>query len=325
MPTLASEASTTFTHRPVLLEPFVSALCADPGGRYVDATFGRGGHSCALLARLSPAGRLLGLDRDPLAVAAGEALAAVDPRFSIAHTHFGALAAALDAQGWQQVDGIGFDLGISSPQVDDAARGFSFQASGPLDMRMNPEAGKPLSELLKKTDERRLTAIIRDYGDERYAARIARRILEAVQSDALHTTRDLENICFHAVPANQRHQGAHPATRTFQALRIWVNDEENEIRVGLAAAMQRLASGGRLAVISFHSGEDRLVRDLIEEQVNPCRCPREFPICVCGKKPTMRWLQKKPIRADEQELAENPRSRSAMLRVAERLAEGKPC
>ncbi len=308
-------------HIPVLLHAFVEALCLDEDGRYVDCTFGRGGHARSLLALLSPQGRLLALDRDPAAVREGERLAATDARFAIAHAGFASLADVLAHHGWDRVNGIGFDLGISSPQVDEADRGFSFSLNGPLDMRMDTTEGRTLAERLDKVSEKELAEVIRSYGDERYAGRIARAILTARQQGKLAATSDLENVCFHAVPPQARYGGKHPATRTFQALRIWVNDEFGQIASGLRAAMHHLAPGGRLAVISFHSGEDRLARDLIEAEVHPCTCPPELPVCVCGKISTMRWVHKKPVRPDADETQANPRSRSAMMRVAERLGD----
>ena len=310
-------------HIPVLRNAFVDAIFSDPDGCYVDCTFGRGGHSRDLLARLSEKGRLLAIDRDPEAVAAGEALAHEDARFEIRHCDFAQLAQVLENEGWHQVSGIGFDLGVSSPQVDNAARGFSFRQSGPLDMRMDTEHGQPLSRMLQQIGERELTDILRRYGDERYARRIATAILRGLHDGKLNSTSDLENVCFHAVPKSARYGKTHPATRTFQALRIWVNEEMDQIDVGIHAAIDHLRPGGKLAVISFHSGEDRRVRDLIEAQVHACICPPEMPFCNCGRKPTMRWLQKKPLRADAAELDMNPRSRSALLRVAERLSEAE--
>jgi len=291
----------------------------NPDGYYVDATFGRGGHARAMLARLSAKGRLLALDRDPEAVAAGRQLAESDARFNIIHAPFSRLAEALAARGWDQVDGAGFDLGVSSPQLDEPGRGFSFQFEGPLDMRMDPSSGQPLSQRLQRISERELARILREYGDERFARRIARSILHAVGEGVLVDTRSLENVCFHAVPRSARHGRIHPATRTFQALRMWVNDEIAEIEQGLDAAVEYLRPGGRIAVISFHSGEDRLVRDVIERQVNPCTCPPEFPMCVCGKVQTLKWVRKKPQRANEEEVDANPRARSARMRVAERV------
>jgi len=310
----------TDQHIPVLLEAFVDSLVVDPDGTYIDGTFGRGGHSREILRRLSPKGRLLGIDRDPSAIAEGKHLADSDPRFRIIHSAFADLENALADTGWEKVNGIGFDLGISSPQVDNPARGFSFLQSGPLDMRMNPDEGMPLSRMLGQVSERELAHIIREYGDERYAQRIANAILAAHRKGEMTTTAELENTCFHAVPKQARHGNVHPATRTFQALRMWVNDETGQIERGVMAAMHHLLPGGRLSIISFHSGEDRLVRDLIEAEVHPCTCPPQFPICVCGRTPTMRWLHKKPIRPDDAEVERNPRSRSSRLRVAEAIA-----
>lgn len=304
-------------HIPVLADSYISLLCHNVDGQYVDATFGRGGHARMLLATLSPQGKLLGLDRDPEAVAVGRQLEAEDSRFQMIHADFSDLQQAMEQAGWSDADGIGFDLGVSSPQLDQAERGFSFKSSGPLDMRMDMNHGQSLAQKLQRTSEKELAHIIRSYGDERFSSRIARRIMQAVHDDLLHNTADLENICFHAVPPKARHGHSHPATRTFQALRIWVNDEYEQIKQGVTAAMQVLRSGGHLAVISFHSGEDRRVRDLIQAEVQPCTCPPQFPMCICGRSASMRWLQKKPLRATEAELGHNPRSRSALLRAAE--------
>jgi len=307
------------THLSVLAKPYIEGLCTDADGCYVDATFGRGGHTQLLLNKLSKHGRVLGLDRDPEAVAVGESLSEKDARFSMSYTDFAGMEDAVQAQDWKQVDGIGFDLGVSSPQLDDATRGFSFMKEGPLDMRMDSDAGEPLAKKLERVKESDLADVIREHGGERFAGRIARSILERLQAGNLNTTRDLEDVCFHATPKKMRHTGSHPATRTFQALRIWVNDEMNQIDEAVKSAMKLLKPGGRLAIISFHSGEDRRIRDLIEMQVHGCTCPPQFPICVCGFEPTMRWVQKKPVRATEEEIELNPRSRSAMLRVAEKL------
>jgi len=310
-------------HIPVLRDAFIEAVFTDPDGQYVDCTFGRGGHSRELLSRLSEKGRLLAFDRDPEAIAEGERLAQQDARFTIVYADFAQLGDILDERGWHKVSGIGFDLGVSSPQVDNAERGFSFQKDGPLDMRMDVDSGKPLSQMLERISEPELADIIYRFGDERYSRSIAKAILKAKHDGVLNTTTDLENICFHSVPKKARHGGAHPATRTFQALRIWVNEEMDQIDAGMSAAMEHLKPGGHLAVISFHSGEDRRIRDLIEDQVHPCKCPPQLPMCVCGKTPTMRWLQKKPVRASEDEISFNPRSRSSLMRVAQRLTEAE--
>jgi len=294
-----------------LAEPFIDGWLTDPDGCYVDATF---------LQRLSEKGRLLGLDRDPQAVEEGRKLEQEDSRFTMFHTDFAGMEHALEHVGWDKVQGIGFDLGVSSPQIDQAERGFSFQSEGPLDMRMNPNEGQALSERLQSVSERDLVQVIRKFGDERFAGRIARAILKAVHAGEMQSTKHLENACFHAVPPKARHGSTHPATRTFQALRIWVNDEYTQIEDAVRCAMQHLATDAHLAVISFHSGEDRRIRDLVEAEVHPCQCPPQFPMCVCGKVPTMTWVQKKPVRATDEELDENARSRSAMLRIAQRLA-----
>ncbi len=305
-------------HAPVLVEAFVRLLVVRPEGRYVDATFGRGGHARGILAALAEQGRLLGLDRDPEAVAEGARLAQEDARFCIRKARFSELEAVLDACGWEVADGVGFDLGVSSPQLDDPARGFSFRHAGPLDMRMDPTHGEPLARKLAHVSEARLAEIIRRWGEERYARRIAHAIIRARARGELTDTQALAEVVARAVPPQARRGRVHPATRTFQALRIWVNEEEEELKQGLAAAVARLAPGGRLVVISFHSGEDRIVRDFIAREVRGCICPPRLP-CVCGRKPRLRWVQKKPLRPDAEEIARNPRARSARLRAAERL------
>jgi 16S rRNA (cytosine1402-N4)-methyltransferase len=310
---------TTQAHISVLADPYIEALCADKDGRYIDATFGRGGHTRLMLNALSQQAEVLGLDRDPEAIVVGQALMKKDKRFHIAYTDFAGIEDAVSELGWSDVNGIGFDLGVSSPQLDQAERGFSFMQEGPLDMRMDYDSGQSLLEKLQRVSEKKLADVIREYGGEKFAGRIARSILERLNAGNLNTTRDLEDVCFHATPKKMRHGNTHPATRTFQALRIWVNDEMNQIDQAVQASMKLLKAGGRLAIISFHSGEDRRIRDLIEKQVHGCTCPREFPMCVCGFKPTMKWVQKKPVRATEAEIEANPRSRSAMMRVAEKL------
>jgi len=303
-------------HIPVLAEPFVAALCQRVDGVVVDGTFGRGGHSHLLLQKLSPAARVIALDRDPQAVACGEKLQQQEPRFIIVQTEFSQLEDALTNLGVAQVDAVGFDFGVSSPQLDQPERGFSFAAAGPLDMRMNPDTGESLASKLGNVSQHRLSQIIRDYGEERFAGRVARCVIEARNGGKLATTRDLAEVISQSLPAKARYGDIHPATRTFQALRIWVNDEYQQIDDGLAAAIRLLKPGGVLAAISFHSGEDSRVRDTVSSHVNPCICPPQFPVCGCGRVADMRWLQKKPIRASDEELAINPRARSARLRIA---------
>ncbi|RMH52276.1 MAG: 16S rRNA (cytosine(1402)-N(4))-methyltransferase RsmH [Zetaproteobacteria bacterium] len=310
-------------HIPVLAEPFVAALAHRPAGTVVDATFGRGGHSRRLLAALAPAGRLVALDCDPEAVEAGRALQATDPRFCIVHADFADLPQVLDRLGIDRVDGVGFDLGLSSPQLDRPERGFSFERDGPLEMRMNPGEGASLAARLGKVSRHELAGIIRRYGEERYAGRIARRIIEARDAGRLGSTRALAREVVAALPARARHGARrHPATRTFQALRIWVNDEYRRLEQGLEGAIARLAPGGVVAAIAFHSGEDRIVRDRIEAHVHPCICPPQLPRCVCGRQPDMRWRRKKPLRPSAEEVAANPRARSARLRIAVRVDDG---
>ncbi len=310
---------TTKAHISVLADPYIEALCTDKDGRYIDATFGRGGHTRLMLEALSEKAEVLGLDRDPEAIVVGKALMEKDKRFHIAYTDFAGIEDAASDLDWSEVSGIGFDLGVSSPQLDNAERGFSFMKEGPLDMRMDFKTGQPLLQKLEHVSESQLADIIREFGGEKFAGRIARSILERLKAGNLNTTSDLEDVCFHATPKKKRHGHTHPATRTFQALRIWVNDEMHQIDQAVQASIKLLKAGGRLAIISFHSGEDRRIRDLIEKEVHGCTCPREFPMCVCGFKPSMKWVQKKPVRASEAEIEANPRSRSAMLRVAEKL------
>jgi len=308
-------------HIPVLAKPFVEALCHCPDGLVVDATFGRGGHSRMVLDRLSDHGRLVALDRDPQAIACGQALQQEDPRFTIIHAEFASLETVVADLGVDQVDAIGFDFGVSSPQLDQAQRGFSFAMAGPLEMRMNPEVGASLASKLGKVSQHQLTHIIRDYGEERFAGRVARCIIEARNEGRLSTTRDLAEVVTHALPVKARYGDHHPATRTFQALRIWVNDEYRQIDDGLVAAIRLLKPGAILAAIAFHSGEDSRVRDIIESHVHACICPPQFPVCGCGRVSDMRWLHKKPLRASEDECAMNRRARSARLRIAMKCHE----
>ncbi len=310
-------AAAAQAHRPVLLEASIEALAVRPDGRYVDATFGRGGHSAAILERLGEDGGLLALDRDPEAVAVGRARFGDDPRFCIRRAAFSSLAEQVEALGWSgSVDGVLLDLGVSSPQLDDAGRGFSFMRPGPLDMRMDPDAGESAAEWLNRAGEREIARVLFEYGEERFSRRIARRIVEARDQGPLATTDQLVALIEAAVP--RREPGKHPATRSFQAIRIRVNRELEELDAVLEQAVAVLAPGGRLAVISFHSLEDRRVKRFIRAQARGRELPPEVP--VTGE-PEGRTL--KPVgrqqRADAEECRANPRARSAVLRVAERL------
>ncbi len=304
-------------HIPVLLQPTVDALLHTPDGLYIDCTFGRGGHSRALLAGLSTNGRLIALDRDPQAVLAMNEI--TDPRFTGVRCAFAELEQALDFCGVGQVDGILMDIGVSSPQIDQAERGFSFRRDGPLDMRMDPQAGESAADFLARADAREIKEVIKNYGEERFAVQIAAAIVARRQERPILTTLDLAQIVAGAV--RTREQGQDPATRTFQALRIHVNQELAQLEQGLKAAFRRLKVGGRLAVISFHSLEDRIAKQFIERLANPKSQQdarlRKMPLPE--PKPSMKKLGR--IKPTAQECEMNPRARSSVLRVAEKLEE----
>ena len=302
-------------HTTVLLGEAVDALVTTPGGVYLDGTFGRGGHTRLLLQRLAPTGRLLAIDRDVQAVAAATqgATRVDDPRFSIHHTSFAHMADTLAAQGVNKVHGVLLDLGVSSPQIDDPARGFSFRFDGPLDMRMDTTRGESAADFLARADERQLTEVIRDYGEERFALQVAKALVARRESgNPVRTTGELSDVVARAVKT--REAGQNPATRTFQALRIFVNAELEELEQGLSAALDLLLPGGRLVVISFHSLEDRIVKTFIAREskaVFDRRAPFAEP------KP-MRLRAIARVKPSDAEVAANPRSRSAVMRVAER-------
>lgn len=315
---MAAEAP-TLQHRTVLLHEAVDALVRAPDGVYVDATYGRGGHSRLILERLSAQGRLIAIDRDPDAVAhATQGQARVtDPRFSIEHAAFAEMAAVLGRLGVMQVDGVLMDIGVSSPQIDHPARGFSFRFDGPLDMRMDPSRGESAADFLARAEEREIAEVIREFGEERFAAGIAKAIVARREAgEPLRTTAELAQLCARTV--RTREAGQDPATRTFQALRIVVNAELDELRSGLDAALAHLKPGGRLAVISFHSLEDRIVKTFIaghSKAVFDRRAPFAAP-------PALKLKAISRLKAGAEEIAANPRSRSAILRVAERTGEG---
>lgn len=296
----------------------MSALVVHPDGIYVDGTFGRGGHSRAILARLGQAGRLIGLDRDPDAVAVARALAREDPRFSTCQGSFGAIGALLGTLGVsRRVDGILLDLGVSSPQLDRAERGFSFAANGPLDMRMDPGSGLSAAQWLAGAERSEIERVLRDFGDERFAKRIARAVVEARAETPITTTAQLAELVARAVPT--REPGKHPATRTFQALRIQVNDELGELRGCLNQVCDLLGDAGRLVVISFHSLEDRIVKRFIRDEAQGPKIPKGVPVQASETRGRLRAMGK-PLRPSADEVLGNPRSRSAVMRVAERLA-----
>lgn len=309
-----------FHHVPVLLAEVLEGLALRSGGLYLDCTTGGAGHSQAILEASNPEGRLIGLDQDDNALdAARERLAPYGVRATLVKSNFAELGGVLDRLGIPSVDGILMDLGVSSHQLDEGDRGFSYHQDAPLDMRM--DQSRPLSafELVNQADVRELTRIISEYGEERFAGRIARRLAEVRVTNPIQTTGELAEIIKLAIPAAARREGPHPARRTFQALRIAVNDELGVLERGLDAALQALAPGGRLAVISFHSLEDRIVKQRFAAWAKGCDCPPQIPVCVCGKQPAVRLVTRGPVTATPTELEENTRSRSAKLRVAEKL------
>ena len=306
-------------HAPVMLEEAVGGLNVQADGIYLDATFGRGGHSRAILARLGPGGRLVALDRDPDAVAAAAAID--DPRFTIRHSPFSALPAVLAALDIDQVEGMLFDLGVSSPQIDEDRRGFSFRRDGPLDMRMDTTQGRTAADWLNEADERELAEVIDAFGEERFAKRIARAIVAARAEQPITTTRQLGLLVAKAV--GTREPGQDPATRTFQALRIHVNQELAELSATLPRTLSRLKPRGRLAVISFHSLEDRIVKQFIQASERPGDDPALARLPLRASELPQPLLRRvgRAIKAGAAETARNPRARSAVLRIAERTAE----
>ncbi len=306
-------------HRPVLLAEALAALSIRPDGVYVDATFGRGGHSRAILGRLGPAGRLIALDRDPDAIAAARAIR--DPRFAAEHAPFSELARVLDRHGAAQVHGVLADLGLSSAQLEDPARGFSFRADGPLDMRMDPTRGATAADWLGAATEQELREAIGGYGEERFAKQVAKAIAAAREREPLLRTQQLAAVVAAAVRKRQarREAGQDPATRTFQAVRILVNRELEEVALMLPQALARLAAGGRLALISFHSLEDRLVKRFLAACARPV-LPRDLPIRAREMPQGALRIVGRAQRPAAAEIASNPRARSAVLRVAERTA-----
>lgn len=308
-----------YTHKPVLLKECLEGLNIRPDGVYVDGTLGRGGHSGEIVPQLTT-GRLICMDRDKAALdGAAARLEGYMDRVTLIHGTFGGLASHLDRLGIAKVDGMLFDLGVSSPQLDDGRRGFSYLQDAPLDMRMDQSANLTAREVVNHWSGTELKRILWQYGEERYAGLIAAAIERAREQKPIETTLELAELIRSAMPAKARREKQHPAKRSFQAIRIAVNDELGEVERMLSSAPERLAPGGRLAVISFHSLEDRLVKNAFFQWARGCVCPPDFPVCVCGQKPLVRLIGKRPITAGTRELEENPRARSAKLRVAERM------
>lgn len=309
-----------FQHKSVLLQECIDALNIRPDGIYLDGTLGGAGHSSQIARRLTEGGRLIGVDRDRTALAAAkERLAPYADRVTLVHSNFAEIDAILDSLGIPAVNGMLFDLGVSSPQLDDASRGFSYMADAPLDMRMDKDDALTAGEVVNTWPQGELRRILYDYGEERYAPQIAAAICRAREKAPVETTLELVDIIRSAMPAQALREKQHPAKRSFQAIRIAVNDELGAVSRMMQAAVGRLNPGGRLTVITFHSLEDRIVKSEMQQAARGCTCPPEFPVCVCGKKPLVKLVTRKPIVSGPAELEENPRARSAKLRVAEKL------
>lgn len=310
-----------FHHISVLLNECIDNLNITPDGIYVDGTMGGGGHSLEIAKRLTT-GRLICIDQDPNAhEAAGKRLAEYKDRITFVRDNFGNIANILDSLGIEKIDGMLLDIGVSSHQLDEAERGFSYQQDAPLDMRMNPDRPFSAYDVVNGYDEDELDRVIFTYGEERWARRIAQFIVKEREAKPIETTGELVDIIKKAVPKGARKDGPHPAKRTFQAIRIEVNGELEVLQRAIDDVAARLAVGGRLCIITFHSLEDRIVKEAFRKQENPCICPPQFPVCVCGKKPLGRVITRKPILPSKEELEENPRSRSAKLRVLEGISQ----
>ena len=314
-----AEADQAYGHKPVLLDECLEALAIKPDGIYLDGTLGRAGHSLEIVKRLTT-GRLIGIDRDETAIAAAqERLADYADRVTLVHSNFDRVREILDELGIDGADGMLFDLGVSSPQLDDAGRGFSYRHDAPLDMRMDRTAALCAREVVNEWSYEELRRILFAYGEERYAPLIAKHIVQKREEAPIETTLQLAEIIKAAMPPSALREKQHPAKRSFQAIRIAVNGELDALPPMLEAAADKLHTGGRLAVISFHSLEDRVIKQTMQALATGCTCPPNFPVCVCGKKPKMKLISRKPIVSGEAELAYNPRARSAKLRVAEKL------
>ena len=308
-----------FHHVSVLLDECIEGLNIKPDGIYVDGTLGGAGHSSHIAAKLTT-GRLVGIDRDTVALeAAAQRLEPYKARVSLVHANFSQIDNALDALGIDKVDGILLDLGVSSPQLDDGERGFSYMVDAPLDMRMDRADAQDAHQIVNTWSYEELKRILYDYGEERYAPQIAAAICRRREETPIETTLELVDIIRSAMPPVALREKQHPAKRSFQAIRIAVNDELNSVAKVMEAAIPRLNPGGRLAVITFHSLEDRIVKSAMTSAAKGCTCPPNFPVCVCGKKPQVKIITRKPIVSKDAELERNPRARSAKLRICEKL------
>lgn len=308
-----------FQHTSVLLEETIANLRIKPDGTYVDGTLGGAGHAREVCRRLSATGRFIGIDQDEAAIAAaGERLREFGERVTIIRSNYCDMVPRLQEIGIQSVDGIMLDLGVSSYQLDNAERGFTYREDAPLDMRMDQRSALSAYEVVNGYSEEQLFRILRDYGEERFAGKIARNICTARKNEPIRTTGELTEIIKRSIPARIRATGGHPAKRSFQAIRIEVNQELKVLEESLDEMIDLLNDGGRICVITFHSLEDRIVKNIFRKNEHPCTCPPEFPVCVCGKKSRGTVITRKPVLPSEEEMAANPRSKSAKLRVFER-------
>ena len=313
-----------FAHRSVLLQETVENLITDRDGIYVDGTLGGGGHSLEILKHLTAKGRLIGIDRDEEAIeAATKRLEAYEEQVAIVHANYGDMAEVLRNRGIEKVSGIVLDLGVSSHQLDDADRGFSYMQDAPLDMRMDRTEKGTAADIVNGYSKEELARVIREYGEDRFANRIADNIVKVRSGKPISTTGELVEIIRSSIPLKVQKTGGHPAKRTFQAIRIELNGELTTLENSLDQMIDMLDDGGRLAVITFHSLEDRIVKETFRRNENPCTCPPSFPVCVCGKKPKGRVILRKGVVPSEEEMRENSRAKSARLRIFERVIAGE--
>ncbi|MFD1426719.1 16S rRNA (cytosine(1402)-N(4))-methyltransferase RsmH [Kroppenstedtia sanguinis] len=313
-----------FRHETVMREEAVEGLLVRPGGIYVDCTLGGAGHSLLIAERLGKEGILIGLDQDDQALqAASDRLKGVDCQVHLMKSNFRRLEKVLERLDLERVDGVLFDIGVSSPQLDEGERGFSYQYDAPLDMRMDPDGELTARDVVNTWSEEEIAQILFRYGEEKFSRRIARKIVETRSQRPIETTAELATVVKEGIPAPARRKGPHPARRSFQAIRIAVNDELNALEEGLEQAVRYLNPGGRVSVITFHSLEDRICKRFFQEKAKGCICPPDFPICTCGKTPELRIITKKSLQPSAAETGRNPRARSARLRIAEKCEEGQ--
>lgn len=308
-----------FKHIPIMLEEVIEGLNIKPNGIYVDGTLGGAGHSGEIVKRLDKGGRLIGIDQDEMAIlAASKRLEPFNDRVTVVRSNYRRMTEILKSLGIERVDGILLDLGVSSYQLDTAERGFSYMEDAPLDMRMDRRNEKTAKDIVNSYSEKDLSRILKEFGEEKFAQRIAHNIVSRRETKEISKTFELVDIIKASIPAKNRLTGGHPAKRTFQAIRIELNEELSVLSESIEGMVETLNDGGRFAVITFHSLEDRIVKNVFKKYENPCTCPSSFPLCVCGKKPLGRVIGRKPLIASEKELEENPRAKSAKLRVFER-------